>query len=188
MNNLFLRLLFFSLIITSIGCSEERKDSLIIRLNHYQHTGYGAFPQLVYLSQEGNSIGSNQWQFFYNSIEGFDFEPGFIYQLEVIRENIADPPPDGFSYRYELRDVLSKEDVPPDTEFEILLKYEDSGSVSDFIFEENGNFSILGQINIDCGELCLELSALMNSEKEVTGTFQHGLVGDYLLLELNTKW
>lgn len=46
---------------------------------------------------------------FYQQIEGFTFEPGFRYQLEVRTEQLTDVPADASSVRYQLIKVVSKE-------------------------------------------------------------------------------
>lgn len=51
------------------------------------------------------------WQLFYQKIEGFDFEPGYQYQLQVHKETIANPPADGSSIKYTLVKVISKLEV-----------------------------------------------------------------------------
>jgi heat shock protein HslJ len=51
------------------------------------------------------------WSLFYNQIEGFTFEPGFLYELRVRSEQVANPPADESSIRYILEEVVSKSDV-----------------------------------------------------------------------------
>ena len=48
------------------------------------------------------------WQFFYNQIEGFDYEPGYRYTLLVDKLDVQDPPAGGSSLRYVLVDVIDK--------------------------------------------------------------------------------
>ena len=48
------------------------------------------------------------WENFSDPIEGFDFEPGFLYELMVRRIAIADPPADGSSFRWILLKLISK--------------------------------------------------------------------------------
>ncbi|MHC5202410.1 DUF4377 domain-containing protein [Myroides sp. LJL119] len=48
------------------------------------------------------------WELMYSSIEGFDYEPGYEYQLEVRSENIANPPADASSIRFILVSEISK--------------------------------------------------------------------------------
>ena len=52
------------------------------------------------------------WGRFYDAIEGFDHEPGVLYELRVARRRIIDPPADGSSFHYRLLSVINKT-VPP---------------------------------------------------------------------------
>ena len=49
-----------------------------------------------------------EWQLFYSEIEGFDYEPGYDYELRIRMEDIPDPPADASSIRYILEEVVSK--------------------------------------------------------------------------------
>lgn len=68
--------------------------------------------------QKNESIEKAKWQNFYSSIEGFKFEPGYIYKLSVSEEKInpAQVPTDGSSIKYTLVEVLEK---IPDPKFRI---------------------------------------------------------------------
>ncbi len=48
------------------------------------------------------------WTPLFTEIEGFDYEPGYEYHLEVKRTPIKNPPADASAYRYELIQVLNK--------------------------------------------------------------------------------
>jgi len=49
-----------------------------------------------------------EWQLLYSQIEGFDYEPGYDYELRIRTEDIPDPPADASSIRYILEEVVSK--------------------------------------------------------------------------------
>jgi heat shock protein HslJ len=49
-----------------------------------------------------------EWKLFYESIEGFDFQPGFQYQLKVAIEKIENPPADKSSENWKLVEVISQ--------------------------------------------------------------------------------
>jgi uncharacterized lipoprotein NlpE involved in copper resistance len=54
------------------------------------------------------------WQYFYSQIHGFDFEPGYLYKLEVQEEKL-DPsqlPQDVSSIKYTMVSVLEKNEDP----------------------------------------------------------------------------
>ena len=48
------------------------------------------------------------WTFFYDTIEGFDWKPGYEYKLLVAVREIDPPPVDGSSLAYRLVRVLEK--------------------------------------------------------------------------------
>ncbi|GAA4276044.1 hypothetical protein GCM10022259_07680 [Aquimarina mytili] len=52
---------------------------------------------------------SNDWLYFYDTIEGFDYEEGHTYELEVMVSQIENPTEDGSSLKYSLIKVISKE-------------------------------------------------------------------------------
>ena len=51
---------------------------------------------------------AENWEAFDDPIEGFDFEPGFFYELRVRRISITDPPADASSYRWILLELVNK--------------------------------------------------------------------------------
>ncbi|MTG97784.1 MULTISPECIES: DUF4377 domain-containing protein [Myroides] len=50
-----------------------------------------------------------EWQFMYQGIEGFEYEEGFEYVVEVKRTELKNPPADAPSIRYTLVKLISKE-------------------------------------------------------------------------------
>lgn len=55
--------------------------------------------------------GEETWQKFYDPIEGFSYEEGFLYTLEVGRRERLDPPADASAYVYRLLRIMDKEAV-----------------------------------------------------------------------------
>lgn len=49
-----------------------------------------------------------QYELFYSDIEGFEFEPGYEYQLRVMVEKIENPPADASNLRYKLIEQIRK--------------------------------------------------------------------------------
>ena len=52
---------------------------------------------------------SQPWELFYDKIEGFDYQPGYIYKLNILEEPVENPPADASSIKYTLIDILEKE-------------------------------------------------------------------------------
>ncbi|MCM8570768.1 DUF4377 domain-containing protein [Gramella jeungdoensis] len=141
-----------------------------VRINHYRQTGIGEALHLVYLMQEGEGIGSENWSYLYEGIEGFDFELGYIYDLKARKVKVEDPPMDGSSIKYILVNVRSKKKVSEDETFEIKLKW----GGSNFVTGSNNNFYLLDEYEIICSDLCEEFSQILQDRDEVRGTFVHG--------------
>ncbi|NIM26075.1 MAG: DUF4377 domain-containing protein [Nitrososphaeria archaeon] len=50
----------------------------------------------------------SDWKFFYDKIDGFEFEKGFVYKLKVHVTEVENPPTDSSSLRYSLEEILEK--------------------------------------------------------------------------------
>ncbi len=57
-----------------------------------------------------------EYTFFYNQIEGFDYVPGYEYELLVNVEEVANPPAGGSSLKYTLIEEVSATEVGPTLE------------------------------------------------------------------------
>lgn len=162
------------LLLTIIGvmfsCSDgddNRSQTIDMRINHYQSTGVAMGPVLTLLVQQGDALGTKDWNKFYSNIEGFVYVPGKIYNISVKVEHIDTPPADGSSLKYTLLEVKSIQDVDEDTLFEIHLKMNGQNFVT-----KNGGYKLLDQIDIDCNTMCEQLAATLERQAVVTGTFK----------------
>ncbi len=103
----------FALVFSCNDNSDIPAEEIELRVNSYTVECYGEMEGNCLLVQEGDKTGTEDWEFFYyeDSIEGFDYEPGYVYDLMVRKITVKDPPQDGSSFRYELIRVTSKESV-----------------------------------------------------------------------------
>lgn len=120
-----LLILPFTLILLSltIGCEREitgtstlttpiaEENIEILTIGPYITTCVGAFEQDCYLEFNEER---QQWHFFYESIQGFDFVPGYIYTLKVRLEERPMGIQDVGRYAYHLVEVLSKVEASVD--------------------------------------------------------------------------
>ena len=103
----------------TIGCEREtttngtgtiitptKENTEILIIGPYTQTCQGFIEQQCYLEFNEER---QEWHFFYDSIKGFDFEPGFIYRLKVRLEDRGTEIQDVGRYAYHLIEVLSKE-------------------------------------------------------------------------------
>lgn len=104
---LLIILIFLSL---NVGCGrDEHIETLII--GPYKVDCVGAFEQECYLEFNEES---QEWHFFYEGIQGFDFEPGFIWTLKVSLHEREEGIQDVGRYEYRLVAVIDKEEASVD--------------------------------------------------------------------------
>lgn len=58
--------------------------------------------------QKGASIGKDNWEVLPETIEGFNFEEGFTYDVTVQVERVVSQTDDNYSFKYVLVNVISK--------------------------------------------------------------------------------
>ncbi len=101
----------FIILFASCGPRISETNRVNMMVNSYTVDCVGEMQGTCLLVQEGNMIGTENWEYFYfvDSIEGFNYEPGYVYALEVKKTEVENPPADGSSIRYELVKIISKE-------------------------------------------------------------------------------
>ena len=92
------------------GCDSPSHDSSleILTIGPYTRTCQGFIEQTCFVEYNGDN---QQWEFFYEPIQGFDFEPGFVYTLEVRLEDRGTDIQDVGRYAYHLVAILDKSEV-----------------------------------------------------------------------------
>jgi len=77
---------------------------------------------------------NGEWQNFYDQIEGFEWEPGYTYELRVAVHQVENPPADASSLRYELIEVVDKVETlvePKESNSYITIDTPAAGTVLD---------------------------------------------------------
>lgn len=105
MKQTILFLFAFTLLFSS--CSNKATDTEKITVASEQGDCVGVAPMKCLLVMKD---GQTDWEFFYNNIEGFNYEPGYEYELEVKTEKIETPAADQSSLKYTLVKVISKKE------------------------------------------------------------------------------
>lgn len=185
LNKKILFAIFILFSFTFSSCiNDDNIEFLILKVNHFKQSGTGSYSSLFLLTQEGYD--ANSWSMFYDDIEGFKYELGYVYTLKVEKSIIENPHADGSSYGYRLVEVQAKNETPVDTTFEILLlrKY-DNSNVEPFVTGDlQTGFMLLDQTSIDCEGLCDDLIEKLKLNEELTGVFQHASGNIVKLIEL----
>ena len=87
-----------------VGNAPLNAGDVILEVAPTRVEGVGVTPMQILLVRK---VGG-QWERFYAPIEGFDFDGGSRYRLQVNVSQIANPPADSSSLRYQLVRVLDK--------------------------------------------------------------------------------
>lgn len=184
----FIGIILLSCITLFNSCdnSDDANEITTMKVNHYKQSGSSLFLSQFLLVQEGNLAGGNEWNLFYDDIEDFNYELGYVYTLTVEKIWLENPPVDGSSIHYRLIEVVNKVKAPLDEEFEILLARltDDNGYDSYFEEVDNLSYKLLDGTKIDCQDYCDELSKKMLNKQSITGVFTHSDDGRLLLKAL----
>jgi len=99
--------IFFSLLvlITIIGSCVSSKNTEKIIIASQQGDCVGVVPMKCLLIKQGDQ---QDWEYFYNNIEGFNYEPGYEYVIEIRKETIENPAADQSSIRYVFLNEISR--------------------------------------------------------------------------------
>lgn len=98
---------FFIMVLLSVACgpagSESTTQTLFVGAEQVDCVGVA--PQRCLLVKEN---AESEYVFFYDAIEGFEWEEGHKYELLVEVTEIDNPPADGSSLQYRLIEVVDK--------------------------------------------------------------------------------
>lgn len=120
-NVFHLRLIYLPFFFISILClsscsqgnltaNDIETSSQTYWINSAKKACVGVAPMQCLQVQKGLVIENAAWQLFYAPINGFNYQPGFIYQIKVKEETLPSNqvPADGSSIRYSLIEILKK--------------------------------------------------------------------------------
>lgn len=170
-------ILILSIVVLS-ACEDENSsfvEDVTLRVNHYKQTAVGLDKTLVFLTQESEEIGTENWRHLYDEIDGLNYELGFIYDINVRKTRVTNPSSDASSIRYELINLISKTPVETaNTTFELTIKSAVMFNPPDFVYgDTQSGFTLLNEIDINCSTTCNDLSLSLENEEEIKGLFSH---------------
>lgn len=84
--------------------NSEVQSKMLIVADHLENC-VGVGPQSCMLVKENPD---DEWTYFYDQIEGFEYEEGYTYELLVNEIPVPNPAADASSLRYELKNIISK--------------------------------------------------------------------------------
>jgi hypothetical protein len=90
------------------GSTETEYATKTFFINSHLVDCVGVGPRMCMQVRENEQ---DEWEFFYDEIEGFTYEEGYLYAVLVEVVDVEDPPADASSIEYTLIEILSKEEV-----------------------------------------------------------------------------
>lgn len=107
-----LALVFLCLALPAAGAEDEMMTETWW-INSARQDCVGVAPMSCFEIQRGPALDPQGWELFYPNISGFEYEPGYLYQVTVaIRDRPPPVPADASARTYELVEILSKERDP----------------------------------------------------------------------------
>ena len=95
------RIIILALTFTVLACKEPK--TIFIKSSYQDCTGEAEQKCLVVKEK-----GTSDWELFYDTIDGFNYEEGYNYVLDIMVETVDNPPADGSSIKYSLVKIISK--------------------------------------------------------------------------------
>lgn len=122
---------------------EAEKPAERWRVQHYKMPCVGEGPRLCYLIDRGKG----EFEYFYDTIEGFEYRWGFDYEIAVtVRTQPAMA--DASTLQYRLASVIERRRAPLDATFSLPVSLDGQALIE----AKDGVCSLLGEIDIDTRE------------------------------------
>lgn len=187
-------ILLFVFCISMISCSsDDNTDDTIdlanaeivtLTFTHYRTLSFQELlttPILLPVSIENGNTSMNAY---YRFVEGFDYDPGFDYELRVAKSAVENPLQDASSIRYQLLEVVSKIEGSTIESFDVFLG-STIGNVTEYYTTEDPifGFQLSNTIPINCGGMCdAMLETIPDGNTFLFGTFTRNTDNSYTLI------
>jgi hypothetical protein len=105
------KILILCVVLLSFSCDDDKEGvEMVMRVkeNKVSCSGYEGQTE-CYLVQQGDNIDTEDWEYFYEQIQGFSYQPGFVYKLSVRKMDVENPMEDQPHVVYYLIKEISKE-------------------------------------------------------------------------------
>ncbi|PWD99687.1 hypothetical protein DDZ16_09590 [Marinilabilia rubra] len=181
--NMKRKVLFFVAAIIAFvfaSCGKEKNNEepgyVKMRINHYQQpvNNEEYFKGLAYLIQEGEEIGSEIWHPLLNTISGFDYELGYVYEIAVIKNEIDETLIDNPGVEYACERVISKTRAPENATFQLTIAINYTNGFESLVEKnEESHYTLMGETVIEAGEFYNTLEESIENQHGLRGTFSH---------------
>lgn len=154
-----MRKLFYTFIFLVVALSCSTPNAIRMTVASTTADCVGVAPQECFLVKKGDA---SQWEFLYSPIEGFSYERGYEYTLNVKEVEVRNVPADISSIKYKLVKVVSKvekssENLPSTAA--VYQPYQWGGKVQSVEKETIGRGAAAGSIEVVVVEAVVTHSA-----------------------------
>ncbi|MEZ4883616.1 MAG: DUF4377 domain-containing protein [Chitinophagales bacterium] len=165
-----------------------KANTTTLWISHYQVPCVGEGDvSLCYLAQEGPSIVEDNWEYFYDVIQGFDdYELGNVYQLKVNKTERKSPiPEDAGGFEYSLVEITAKEKADANTTFTLPLRMEPSALPFIMKKPEGDDYYLLDYTKVNLADKTLktDLEKAIKGNSTFAGIFEHTSDPNTILLK-----
>lgn len=105
-----LLILFGTIFFLACSSGEKKQDQHVFWVNSTKASCIGLAPTKCLQIQKSESLDPSAWESFHESIQGFEYQEGYIYKI-IVKETHLDPadvPADASSIEYALVEILEK--------------------------------------------------------------------------------
>ena len=167
-----------------LSCSADdesvTQEEVNLLIDHYKTTSL--FYGTALIAYENGSSMANQIP----AIAGFEFEQRNLYNLTASKNTVKNSGTNATTVNYELISIVAQDSVPFSTRFAMpLAKFVNGvGYVKYVVGNAETGYIISNEITMDCTHFCSELYSRLSIEDNITGEFEHGPEGTYVLMAL----
>ncbi len=151
----------------------SRNETLIIDGNKVECKLYNAANSTLCLHAK-NKDGDDKFFLEKNEINGFSYEWGYDYELEVEVEDLIDPPEDASDKKYTFKKQIKREAASTLQPFEISIS---DGSITSLIQKVNtkdNTYKIFDDKEIQClPDICAELDQFIGNDEAILLELKH---------------
>lgn len=175
-------LLLCTAVLLSCSADDESvtQEEVNLLIDHYKTTSLFYGTALV-AYENGSSISIE-----IPAIAGFEFEQRNTYDIITSKKTTKNSGTNATTVGYELLSVVAQDSVPASTRFAMpLAKFVNGlGYVKFVVGNAETGYIISNEITMDCTYFCSELYSRLSIEDNITGEFEHGPEGTYVLMAL----
>ena len=159
--------LFISIFFLSCSAGEKNQEQHVYWVNSTKVSCVGLTPTKCLQIQKSENLDPAAWEAFHGSIQGFEYQKGYIYKI-IVKENHLDPadlPADASSIEYTLVEILEKRQ-------DLKLRINDIWVA----VEINGDTLVADTVNLALPQLEINVGEMRYMGSDVCNNFNGGII------------